>query len=93
MPQTRGRSSTKKDEFFHEKSKTKRERGRNNTSQDKQFQTANCGRGHGRGRRQSNKKSHLLNEILEDSDYENTIEPSLSGPFNLLPLNKYSKSL
>ncbi|CAB4435209.1 unnamed protein product [Rhizophagus irregularis] len=87
MPQTRGHSSTKKDESSHEKSKTKRGRGRNNKSQDEQFQTANCGRGRGRGRRQSNKKSHLLNEILEDSDYEDTIELSLSGPFNLLPLN------
>ncbi|PKB98044.1 hypothetical protein RhiirA5_432044 [Rhizophagus irregularis] len=43
MPQTHRCSSTRKDEFSHKKSKTKRERGQNNTSQDEQFQTANCG--------------------------------------------------
>ncbi|CAG8776524.1 9824_t:CDS:2, partial [Rhizophagus irregularis] len=55
MPQTHGRSSTRKDESSHKKSKTKCGRGRNNTSQDEQFQTANCGRGCGHG---------------QDSDYE-----------------------
>ncbi|CAB4435242.1 unnamed protein product [Rhizophagus irregularis] len=89
MPQTRGRSNSRKDKSSPEQSKPKRGRGRgrNNTPQEEQFLTANSGRGRGRGRIQSNKKSHLLNEILEDSDYEDTIEPSLSGPFNLLPLN------
>ncbi|CAB4446952.1 unnamed protein product, partial [Rhizophagus irregularis] len=89
MPQTRGRSNSRKDKSSPEQSKPKRERGRgrNNTPQEEQFLTANSGRGRGRGCGQSNKKSHLLNEILEDSDYEDTIEPSLSGPFNLLPLN------
>ncbi|CAB4413876.1 unnamed protein product [Rhizophagus irregularis] len=89
MPQTRGRSNSRKDKSSPEQSKPKRGRGRgrNNTPQEEQFLTANSGRGRGRGRGQSNKKSHLLNEILEDSDYEDTIEPSLSGPFNLLPLN------
>ncbi|CAG8751353.1 889_t:CDS:2 [Rhizophagus irregularis] len=71
MPLTHGCSNTKKNESSHEKSKTKRGCGQNNTSQDKQFQTANCGRGRG----------------YEDSDYEDTIELSLSRPFNLLPLN------
>uniref|UniRef100_U9UQY9 Uncharacterized protein n=2 Tax=Rhizophagus irregularis TaxID=588596 RepID=U9UQY9_RHIID len=89
MPQTRGRSNSRKDKSSPEQFKPKRgrRRGRNNTPQEEQFLTANSGRGCGRGRGQSNKKSHLLNEILEDSDYEDTIEPSLSGPFNLLPLN------
>ncbi|CAB4410279.1 unnamed protein product [Rhizophagus irregularis] len=89
MPQTRGRSNSRKDKSSPEQSKPKRGRGRGriNTPQEEQFLTANSGQGHGCGRGQSNKKSHLLNEILEDSDYEDTIEPSLSGPFNLLPLN------
>jgi hypothetical protein len=95
MPQTRGRSSTRKDESSHEKPKAKRGRGRNNTSQDEQFQTStNCGRGRGRGRGKNDasltkKKPHLLNEILEDSDYDkDPMESSLSRPFNLLsPIN------
>ena len=85
MPQTRGRSKTRKEESPREQSKTcKRGHERNNTPQEeKQFQTVNCERGRGHGREKNNssftkKKSHLLNEILEDSDYDK--DPTESSP-------------
>ena len=45
MPQTRGRSKTRKEESPRKQSKTcKRGRERNNTPQEEeQFQTVNCG--------------------------------------------------
>ncbi|RGB21753.1 hypothetical protein C1646_777334, partial [Rhizophagus diaphanus] len=45
-----------------------------------------CIRGRGCGRNNTSQEEQFLT-VNEDSDYEDTIEPSLSRPFNLLPLN------
>jgi len=87
MPQTRGRGRLRKDESSHEQSKTYkhgRGRGQNDSSQETvnrgrdrgSGKTQNRGRGRRRGKKDSSsikKKTHLLDKILEDSDYENPL--------------------
>jgi hypothetical protein len=83
MSKTR-QGSTKKVNSSHDQSKACiRGHGQNNLSQEQQFQIVkggqSCGCRRGKNEPLTKKKSHPLNEILEDSDYDkDPTESSLS---------------